>query len=194
MSIAPAAYFADQARIPSSKQRFKRFRPGAYTIYAPSRERRDTIIKWNFSVKKKLLKSNHVIMFSCWEDNGNHSWEYDGPVIVDNQHTIIRLNAVLRKSGEVIREGVKYRSTPVENDPAFIVIEKATETWSVRPIVITGYDSQGNCYSAIGIMREDESSFDDKSVKDLLNDERYYLDYVGIRRRITDMIHGHLKA
>jgi hypothetical protein len=190
IGFIPAAYVSDQARLAFGKRRYRRFDDGSYRLYAPSPEFRDTIIRWEMSVRSRLLGSRTVELFSTWEDKGLHACEYRGPIVVDDRYTIIRLNAVVRRSGKLVRDGKTFKATPVENDPAVVVIEKATGTWSIRPVVVSGFDSQGHCYSAIAIMTEEHAELSEAEVRSLLADTSFYLDYGDVRRRVSQRLHA----
>jgi hypothetical protein len=182
--------YADRARLPFGKRRYRRFDDGGYLLYAPSREFRDNIIRWEMTVRSGLLRSGAVELFSTWEDNGLHAWEYKGRLVVDDRYVIIRLNAVVRRSVKLVRDGRTFKATAIENDPALVAIEKATGPWSIRPVVVSGFDSQGHCYSSIGILTAEHAELSEAEVRSLLADTAFCLDYDDVRHRVSQRLNA----
>jgi hypothetical protein len=190
LGAIPAAIYANRARLPFGKRQYRRFDDGSYLLYAPSRDYRDTIVRWEMTVRSGLLESGAAELFTSWEDNGLHSLQYKGGVVVDDRYVIFRLVAVVRRSGKLVRDSRTYKAAAIENDPALVVIEKATGPWSIRPVVVSGFDSQGHCYSSIGIMTAEHAELSEAEVRSLIADTACSLDYGDVRHRVSQRLHA----
>jgi hypothetical protein len=190
VAFALSAILGRNALTPFGRRRYRGFSAGRYVLYAPSREFKDSMGRWETTVRKTLFGRLRFRLFMTWEDHGLNAFEYRGPVMMDDRYTIVRLNAVVRRSGTHRRDGKRYRAPAIENDPAFLVMEKATGPWSVRPVVISGFDGQGHCYSAIGVMTDGHVELSESDVASLVSDTCHRLDYADVRRRISQRLHA----
>lgn len=152
------------------------------------------IVNWNCYVKKKRRWiSPDINLYCIWKesvktDPPTEEWlyyEYEGPIIIDGDTIIMRLKAKMYEEQSINIDDKKVRVMTKSNDPAFLVMHANVAKSSIRPCIVSGFDTKGNGYGAIGIFINDNIVLEDSEQRKILGD-KCYLMYRDVEDRSFD--------